>query len=189
MTKTPILLQLQRDQLRHDEAYHEDILVLDTARRAKHMALHQAKYSARFIAAEEDGDADLFLATLTDAFVIALATANTFAQNLSRSLPKGIKDSEGLTALGQHLASKETRSASFVRQFSGLTGEMAKACESLDHLEDFPFRKTLVRANSDMLQLLVSEAASRQMDLAEAYASRIADVERRSPRRLLHATS
>lgn len=187
MTETPILLQLQREQLRHDEAYHEDILVLDTARRTKHMALHQAKYTARFVAAEEDGDAELFRATLTDAFIISLATANIFAQNLSETLPEGIEDKGGLAALGITLAERTAQPTSFVRRFSALTGEMAKACESLDHLEDFPFRATLVRANTDMSQLLICEAASRQIDLAAAYAARISDVEHRSPRRFLHA--
>jgi hypothetical protein len=187
MTETPILLQLQREQLRHDEAYHEEILVLDTARRTKHMALHQAKYTARFVAAEEDGDADLFRATLTDAFIISLATANIFAQNLSETLPEGIEDKGGLAALGVTLAERIAQTVSFVRQFSALTGEMAKACESLDHLEAFPFRQSLVRANTDMSQLLICEASSRQIDLAAAYEARISDVEQRSPRRFLHA--
>ena len=180
MTAIQTLLDLQRAQLRHDEAYHQDILVLDTARRVKHMTLHNAKYSGRFIAAEEDGDAQLFAATLTDAFVIALATANIFAQNLSKTLPEDKTDSLGLVELGQGLANQEAPTGSFSRRDAGIAGEMAKACESLDHLEDYPFRSRLLKANAELTQILIREAAIRQIDITASYKARIMDVESRS---------
>ena len=40
------LLALQWAQLKHDEAYHKDVVILPLAQRVKHMALHNAKYTA-----------------------------------------------------------------------------------------------------------------------------------------------
>jgi len=179
------ILDLQRAQLRHDEVYHQDILVLDTARRAKHMTLHNAKYAARFLSASEDSENELFNRTLTDAFIISLATANIFSQDLAAKLPAEHDDVSTLSGLGAAIAEGGDRRGSFVRVYAEYTGEMAKACESLDHLEDYPFRKSLTRANRGIFNALLSEAACRQIDLEEAYSERIAEVEGKSPRRLL----
>ncbi|MEP0315142.1 MAG: hypothetical protein ABJL57_01345 [Hyphomonas sp.] len=178
------ILNLQRAQLRHDESYHQDILVLDTARRAKHMTLHNAKYSGRFVAAIEDGDKSLFARTLTDAFIISLATANIFAHDLRYELPPESKESSTLQDLGILLAESSNEKPSFLRSYSGLAGEMAKACESLDHLEDYPFRTKLTKCNAGIFRAVLIEASVRQIDMAAFYNERIADVEARSPRRL-----
>ena len=61
---------------------------------------------------------------------------------------------------------------------------MAKACESLDHLEDFPFRQVLVESNSAVFRTLLVEASRRNMDLLAAYRNRIDQVEAQSPRRI-----
>ena len=175
------ITDLQRKQLRHDEGYHQDILVLDTARRARHMTFHNAKYSGRFIAATEDGDENLFLRTLIDAFIISLATANIFAQNLAAELNA---DSPTLSELGTELADAYNEEGSFTRIYASLAGEMAKACDSLDHLEDFPFRATLTGCNAAIFNALLVEASIRQIDIHAAYAARIAEVEAASPRRL-----
>ena len=76
------LLDLQWSQLKHDEAYHKDVVILPLAQRIKHMALHNAKYTAYFLEAVERGDDTTMLRVLVDAFVIALATANTLNQDL-----------------------------------------------------------------------------------------------------------
>ena len=81
------LLSLQRSQMRHDESYHQDILSLDVSRRVTHMTLHNAKYSGRFITASDAHDKALFEATLTDSFVICIATANVLGQHLEETLP------------------------------------------------------------------------------------------------------
>lgn len=181
MSAQKYILSLQRKQLHHDEGYHQDILVLDTALRVKHMTLHNAKYSGRFIAAKDDGDDNLFTRTLVDAFIITLATANIFGQDLSVELPA---DSPTLPELGAQLAAKSNPVISFTRTYSSLVAEMAKACESLDHLEDYPFRAKLIACNAGILRALLVEASVRQIDLAAAYEARIADIEATSPGRL-----
>ena len=51
MSVSDHLLTLQWAQLKHDEAYHKDIVILPLAQRMKHMALHSAKYTAYFLTA------------------------------------------------------------------------------------------------------------------------------------------
>lgn len=75
--------QLQLEQLRHDESFHKDVVLLPLAERVKHMALHNGKYVAYFF---EAADAERFAAVLTDAFIITLATANTINQDLGKAV-------------------------------------------------------------------------------------------------------
>jgi len=179
------ILALQRAQLQHDAAYHQDILVLDTARRAKHMALHNAKYTGRFVAAVEDGDSELFGRTLTDAFIISVATANTFSQDIGAELLPEFGECVSLQDLGERLFHNRGNESSFVREYAIHTGNMAKACESLDHLEDFPFRSQIVAANLGIFEAIVAEASVRRIDVTEAYSERISEVESKSPRNFL----
>lgn len=178
------ILELQNTQLRHDEFYHQDILMLETSRRAKHMTFHNAKYTGRFVAATDDDDIDLFTRTLIDAFIISLATANIFAHDLRTDLPPGSKESATLQELGVLLSAKSDMNPPFLRAYSGLAGEMAKACESLDHLEDYPFRKKLTGCNAAIFRTLLMEGSLRQIDIVASYAERIAEVEKTSPRRM-----
>lgn len=179
------ILELQRHQNRHDAAYHPDIMFLDTASRMKHMTLHHAKYTARFLMADEDGDDGLFARTLTDAAIISVATANIFAQDLRKVFQGEAAKNNTLLELGRKLAQTPKTDLRFVRRYIEQTGAMAKTCESLDHLEDFPFRKTLLAANETMFSLLVETAAERHLDLAHLYRQRLQDIESNSPRRLL----
>ncbi|MGB3625106.1 MAG: hypothetical protein WA989_04740 [Henriciella sp.] len=185
MSAASQILELQRFQNRHDAGYHPDIVALDTARRVKHMTLHQTKYAARFIAAEEDGDEALFARTLTDAAIISVATANVLVQDLRRSFAEAPEACGNLAELGSMLLHSPRKDQSFMRRFSEQTGAMAKACESLDHLEDFPFRRSLLGANAEIFGLLVETAAARQLDLAHLYRARLDAVESGSARRLL----
>ena len=80
------LLALQWAQLKHDEAYHKDVVILPLAQRIKHMALHNTKYTAYFFEAVENGDETRLTKTLVDAFIIALASANTLNYDLGKAL-------------------------------------------------------------------------------------------------------
>lgn len=167
MTTSINLIQLQQRQYLHDKDFHPDILGLSTADRLKHFTLHNAKYAARFAAEEDSEDSKVFLATLTDAFVIILATANTLLQRLELdkmgSSPKEL--------------SRENMTLSFTRRYLSQVGKMAKACESIDHLEAFPFREAITDANLALVKLVWEESSRRNVDLIQAYAKRIDDVE------------
>lgn len=177
------LLALQWGQLKHDEAYHKDVVILPLAERIKHMALHNAKYTGHFIDAIDTGDVARLSKTLTDAFIISLASANTLNQNLGIELAV-FGEAESLWAVGERLATLLPRDASdplwIVRQFARHNGQLAKICESWDHLEPVPFREGMKACNLALLRVVLADCACRAIDIADAYKSRIRNVETRS---------
>jgi hypothetical protein len=176
------LLTLQWAQLKHDEVYHRDIVILPLAQRMKHMALHNAKYTAYFLAAVDDGDEARFKRTLTDAFIICLAVANTLNQHLGRELTASNPD-RSLLELGKGLAGTLGRDDDplwITRQYCKRNGLLAKLCESWDHLEDLQFRSGMHQCNYSLVSAVLAEAAARDIDLSAAYRERIRAVEARS---------
>lgn len=177
------LLAFQWAQLKHDEAYHKDIVILAPAQRVKHMALHNAKYTAYFFEALDADDDARLSKTLVDAFIIALASANT----LNQSLGNALGDTAATTSLhtvGASLAQSLSRDCNdpiwFVRQFARHNGQLAKICESLDHLEPVPFYEGMQACNLALFKVVLAEASARGLDLEAAYRNRIRAVEARS---------
>jgi hypothetical protein len=183
MTIQEQLLALQWAQLKHDEAYHKDVVILPLAQRIKHMALHNAKYTARLFEATDTGDHAQLMKTLTDAFVITLASANTLNQDLGRELGDVATDAS-LLELGTKFITSLPRDDAdplwVVRAFANYTGRLAKACEGWDHLESFPFRETMQNCNLALLKTVMAEASARGLNLTDAYKRRIREVEIRS---------
>ena len=177
------LLALQWAQLKHDEGYHKDVLTLPVAQRVKHMALHNTKYTAYFLDACDRGDDARLRHTLTDAFIIALANANILNQDLGRELDEAGEESSlqsiGAT-LALRLAREDADSLWLVRQFARHNGQLAKLCESLDHLEALPFREGMQLCNRELMSAVLAEAGARQLDLVAAYKARVRAVETRS---------
>lgn len=183
MTFRDQLLALQWLQLKHDEAYHKDVVILPLAERIKHMALHNAKYTAYFLEAIDSSDEARFAKTLVDAFIIALASANTLNQDLGHELgdqgePLSLQD------LGAHFAENLSRHKAdplwLVHQFARHNGKLAKICESWDHLEPVPFREGMKSCNIALLKVVLAESSARAIDIADAYKNRIRIVETRS---------
>lgn len=176
------LLTLQWAQLKHDEAYHKDIVILPLAQRMKHMTLHNAKYTAYFLTAVDDDDEARFQRTLTDAFIICLAVANTLNQHLGRELTASNPD-RSLLELGKGLAGTLGRDADphwIMRQYCKHNGQLAKLCEAWDHLESLQFRGGMHQCNYRLVSAVLAEASARDIDLAVAYRERIRAVEARS---------
>jgi hypothetical protein len=184
MTPREHLLKLQWAQLKHDEAYHKDVVIMPLADRIKHMALHNAKYVAYFFEALDQEDDAKLTKTLTDAFIIVLASANTLNQDVGRDLGARAETELSLTAIGTSLAGDIARKDAddywFIRNFARHTGRLAKVCESWDHLESIVFRDEMKQCNLELLKVILAEASARQLDLAEAYQSRMRQVEMRS---------
>ena len=177
------LLSLQWAQLRHDEAYHKDVVILPLATRMKHMALHNAKYTAYLWEAADSNDTDRTIRTITDAFIITLASANTLNQDLGRELDDASRV-VSLEALGAEISDRMKYDAEdrlwLVKQYALHNGRLSKICESWDHLESMPFRDGMKEANLSLLQALVAESSARRLDLADLYRLRIRAVETRS---------
>lgn len=177
------LLALQWAQLKHDEAYHKDVVILPLVQRIKHMALHNAKYTAYFLEAVDTGDDARLSKTLVDAFIIALASANTLNQDLGKELGEEAAATsfpEATASLARSLPRNRDDPLWLVRQFARHNGQLAKICESWDHLEPVPFRQGMKACNLALLKVVLAEAGVRGLDLEAAYGSRIRVVETRS---------
>lgn len=177
------ILGLQLDQLRHDELYHKDVVIMPLGERVKHMALHVAKYTGSLADALEADDAARIERVLTDAFVITLATANTLNQHLGRDLGLEASGDASLAELGaaalRQLARPDREPFWLLRMFARHGGALAKACESLDHLEDYPFRNAMRESNLNLFRLVIAEAVARRIDLDDRYRARLRQVEGR----------
>lgn len=175
------LLDLQWTQLLHDERYHKDVVLLPLGERVKHMALHMAKYVG-YLADIDGNDAERVSRILIDAFIITLATANTLNQDLGRDLGALAADFDLRTA-GQEFAGElgTTNDVSgLLRSFARQAGALAKACESRDHMESFPFRTAMRESNLGLFKRVVAAAAAHSLDLTALYAVRLRMVEERS---------
>lgn len=180
MSNMKTLLDLQWTQLKHDESYHRDIIVLSLGDRIKHMALHMAKYTG-YLASVEAQDGKRIGAVLTDAFIIALATANALNQDLARELGDASGSQTLRQTLNNVLAGNDALGDDeLLRAFARHSGTLAKASESLDHVENHPFRTTMLESNLALFRTIIGAAAARQLDLDQAYATRLRAVEQRS---------
>lgn len=166
--------QLQLEQLRHDESFHKDVVLLPLAERVKHMALHNGKYVAYFF---EAADAERFAAVLTDAFIITLATANTINQDLGKAVAG---DWEAIDGMAEAPVPNPEGQDAFIRSYAIAAGLLAKACESWDHLEMAPFNTMMRESNLALFKLVVGYAASMKLDLVDHYRKRLRFIERRS---------
>jgi hypothetical protein len=118
---------LQTAQQRHDVVAHWDIVALGTVARVRHLVLHFSKYVGRFAENAAIGKG-IDRSLVVDAAIIALSLANTL--NIE---------------LGDEESSPSAKSSDqeLFHLLAGATGRMAKALESLDHLEVFNYRGVL----------------------------------------------
>ena len=169
-----IFLQAQIDQQKHDLRAHRDILNLDTHTRIKHMTLHFLKYAGRLAEAQESQDLNILNRSLLDTFIICLATANTLNLNLGKSCPL---HAESLSKLAESLHRQNSTSADIYNEalFSvvKISGKMAKAIESTDHLEKGDPRSSLEALVADLgletLRLVGKANISIENDLMDRW--------------------
>jgi hypothetical protein len=176
------ILSLQLAQLQHDEAFHKEIRLLPVNERIKHFALHFAKYLGYLAEAQESHDVLQLERALVDTFIITIASANTLDLDLSKAVSDlHCPNVENLMELGFQLArgieNRESDPFWFILRFARSTGRLAKACESLDHLEAFPFRETMTSSVLDIFKFVIVEAHSRQLDLVRLLRERLRDIE------------
>jgi hypothetical protein len=155
------LLQMQREQFRHDERNHKDILCLPKPDRLKHYGLHYAKYVGRLArgSAEQKSSEQ----TLVDAILVALSAANTLLQDLSKA----------------DLSAKQSASDQIdpLRIFADAMGRFADACEKIDHFEDN--HTIALDANIDVIRWLLNAAAERKLDIEATIKERRAEISKR----------
>ncbi|WP_139199084.1 hypothetical protein [Pseudomonas panipatensis] len=182
------LEELQWKQLQHDEKYHKDIWLLNVQQRITHMTLHLAKYSAKLSVAAFENDETEFKRTIVDCLIILFSSANIFNSRIyDISLSEQEKDFPDVKSLADHLIRTEhsespnDRLGKFSKEFSVQTGIMCKAAESLDHLEPFPFRQTLVESLGRLFKISLTALYSlTNEELEILFAERLVPVEKKN---------
>lgn len=155
---------MQLAQFRHDEAFHREISRLTVQERLIHMTLHFAKYAGYLASGPDD---DRLRRTVTDLFVIGLSTLNGLN---ARAYP----------LLAELEPAEDTSLASLTRDVTVAAGRMASACERLDHLEDFPYRRTLQDAAASMVALALAAAQDRGWSMPDLVQERLQPVKEKS---------
>jgi hypothetical protein len=160
LISTKSLNSYQRLQMKHDEIYHHEILVLGIARRMNHVVLHLIKYLAPLssfpVSAPENRKAFI------DTFIMIVSASNLLGISLARNLETSEEDNA---------------TEIFINQYVQLLAELAKACEATDHQEDYPIRLTWNKNVQKFFLLLLQEAASRNISIVEEASHRLASVE------------
>ncbi|USG61457.1 hypothetical protein NBZ79_00515 [Sneathiella marina] len=172
------LFALQKEQLEHDSIYHKDICSLSVQQRMNHYALHFAKYAGYFVEALHSEDQEKFNKAAVDSFIIALSTANTLNVDLGSSLPELAKK-RCLKEFETKSHSSKTK-PSFIFSFVEIVGKLSKACESVDHLESYPFRKEMIKCIQEILLATLNQGPILKINLPDEARNRLASVKERN---------
>lgn len=170
---------LQIEQQRHDDLAHRDILCLPVQDRIRHMVLHFAKYCGHFADIQAVQSEARFISTFVDTTIICLASANALGIKLAGFVQDQASRSDWTTKFKAQTGISQELSTEFFIQLSKVTGTMAKACESLDHLESFDYRGTLERGVVAIASLCAAVADRAGVDLPTLVRSRWERIERK----------
>lgn len=176
MNAAKALRNLQVRQREHDIRAHQDVYYLPYPNRIKHLTFHVAKYSGR-LAQKSISDVE-FARTLVDAFIIALSAADVLRIDLSEALNNQVKVDQHSNLIDFGLAHRDKNSKAdglqdwYFRRIASVAGYMAKACESLDHMEPIPYREVLSEAVTELCLVTIIAAAIRSIDLVTATGER-----------------
>ena|SRR5258706_10183973 len=177
MSNLDDLINLQYEQLQHDELAHTDILSLSTKERVTHMTLHFAKYVGALF---QNVDDQRLQQVLLDALIITLASANCLNVNLSERVKemKSVRSYDEL-ARAMNIDHHNVREA-LLRHLAIATGSMAKACEALDHQERGDWRARLEQETTQIACIVFSAAHVLKLNFADQIRARWRAVEKRS---------
>ncbi len=145
----------------------------------RHLTFHVAKYSGRLAAAPSTKETGR---TIVDAFIVSLSAADVLKISFAKEFEKltRMSDHKGLSALGRALDMEGTADNVvewYFRQLALIGARMAKACESLDHMESFPYRDTLSGAVIDLARACLVAASRVDLDLEAAVRRRWEEIE------------
>jgi hypothetical protein len=175
------LFALQVAQLKHDEFYHREIARLTVHARVNHMALHFCKYVGQLGRALQCDDKQTIRRTITDFFVIGLSCANILGLRLGTAIAEA-QGAACLKELGQILL-KQSPSGSAGRgewlllAYAVDAGQVARACEKLDHLEAYPFREEINKSVAAICRTSLMAAEVLGFDMPRAIKERFEEVE------------
>ncbi|MBX3629014.1 MAG: hypothetical protein KF908_03700 [Nitrosomonas sp.] len=180
------LFNLQITQLKHDELFHKEISRLGIHQRLNHMALHFAKYSGKICdCVLNTPDEENLKRIIIDSFIISVTCANILNFRISdRLIPFEEKKFSSLDDLGGDLIKRLEINMHdplwLIKVFPIVVGEFAKACESVDHLESFSYRESMIDSTARICSLMLVAASQFKIDLASEVSSRLNEVKKKS---------
>lgn len=180
------LFLLQVQQLEHDEFFHKEITRLSVHQRLNHMALHFAKYSGKICNYVLNTSDDQSLRrVIVDSFIISTTCANILNVRLSdKFLPADSAECFNLYKLGHDIANRLSLNIDdplwLVKTYPVVVGELAKACESVDHLEPYRYRESIIDCVVRICSLMLIAASHFQIDLTSAVPLRLSEVKKKS---------
>ncbi|MBX3638912.1 MAG: hypothetical protein KIS65_07290 [Nitrosomonas sp.] len=180
------LFNLQIAQLKHDELFHKEITRLSIHQRLNHMALHFAKYSGKICDCILNNPSEQNLKrVIVDSFVISVTCANILNLRISeRLIPHCEQKFSNLDELGNALIKQLgidiNDSLWLIKSFPVVTGEFAKACESVDHLESFRYRESMIDSIARICSLMLVAASQLKIDLVSEVPLRLDGVKKKS---------
>ncbi len=180
------LRDLQLRQRHHDEKHHRDIFYLPYPQRIRHLVLHLAKYTGRLAGSAVASDLTQLKRTLVDTFIVALSASEMLQIDLAAAVLSGEAEKASTLADAGALLGKRGKPKKLgigerlFRQLAQITGRMAKACESLDHMEAFDYRETLRTGVVEVIRLTLVVAHAVQVNLDRSVRARWAAIERQA---------
>lgn len=178
--------EMQVLQKKHDEGYHRDIYHLSNPNRMRHFALHFAKYTGR-LANRDLKEPDLLKmlkVTSTDTFIIVLSATDVLNLDLDKTMEEhfGKPKAPGVAGWVETVAPSgpklELKALQewWLHAMAAPTGRIAKAVESMDHIESLNARQVLVDALLTILESDLVASKHLGIDLASETVSRWAEV-------------
>ncbi|WP_436912793.1 hypothetical protein [Acinetobacter schindleri] len=169
MSAKKILKHLEKQQMAHDNRYHKDVWVLSTQGKAKHMAAHLGKYSGQILEKIRDLQPNLekIHKYVIDSLIINFSYANIFAFRLSNHLAPTYLQLSSLEDLRDSIAkdylsrkgytkTKSEHSLDLAMDMCILASQILKTVESLDHVEDHPFRPNFNKYTIEIFEILIT---------------------------------
>jgi hypothetical protein len=171
------LARLQRDQQAHDSRSHKDILCLRLPEKMTHFTFHLAKYCGR-LSQPETRLANLH-STAVDVFVIALAMSNALGMDIDQFMDQLPVSLVTTGRIGEENRNRISLAEQYFCELVKSTGQMAKACEGLDHLEPIAYRDIFTLAATELCQTTVDLYTKFDWNLEAAVRLRWATIEDR----------
>ncbi|MHC8346203.1 hypothetical protein [Pseudomonas sp. RT6P73] len=167
------LEELQWKQLQHDEKYHKEIWILNVQQRITHMVLHLSKYSAQLTLSALENNIDDLKKSTIDSLIIVTSSTNIFNKLLSEiSISESERELKNIDSLASYILQVEEFHGyepiiAMAIKINSLTGKMCKAVESLDHLEAYPFKESLLSSLATAFRTLLALACHLKIENIE----------------------
>jgi hypothetical protein len=179
---------LQLKQKKHDEEFHADIYYLPYPARMTHFVLHFAKYVGRFADLKNDDQeaAKKMEQTLVDTFIVTLSASDVLnldfdermAEMFGKPMKKTLAGWADLIDHGDPMDLPQLREW-WMSRMAVTTGKMAKALESLDHMEPINVRLILNDGLMEVLAATLVATKNLKIDLKATTENRWAEIAKR----------